>query len=111
MKIFLFRNINYLYLFMNKLQVSDKDKDKYPLFCLSFSPNWNTYQIISINEKGQLAYGTNSEIFLIDISNKDFITSIKPDEPTNFKIKVSSILLDESMIYSGFSDGTLHAYN
>lgn len=62
------------------LKLSIDDKDQYPLGCLSFSPNWNTYQILSINKSGFLAYGSNAEVFLIDLKNKAFISSFKPNE-------------------------------
>lgn len=92
--------------------VSDSEKDRYPLFCLSFSPNWNTYQIISINDKGQMAYGVNMEVFIVDLLSKDFLTSIKPEETTNYKqYKVSSVLLEESMLYTGYAQGSLYCYN
>jgi hypothetical protein len=88
------------------------EKDRYPLYCLSFSPNWNTYQIISINDKGLMAYGVNMEVFIVDLLNKDFLTSIKPEETTNYKqYKVSSVLLDENMLYTGYAQGSLYCYN
>ncbi len=88
------------------------EKDQYPLSCLSFSPNWNTYQIISTNEKGYLAYGSNAETFLLDFRNKNFITSMKPPEDQlTTNLKVTSILLTEEIVFVGFSTGTICAFN
>jgi len=97
---------------MDKASARETERDKYPLFCLSFSPNWNTYQILSLNEKGQLAYGTNTELFMVDILNKDFLTSVKPEENLKYtQFKVTAVLLNESILYAGYSNGMFYAFN
>lgn len=59
-----------------------------------------------------MAYGVNMEVFIVDLLNKDFLTSIKPEETTNYKqYKVSSVLLDENMLYVGYAQGSLYCYN
>lgn len=87
-------------------------KDQEPLYCLSFSPNWNTHQILSINSNGLLAYGSNAESFLIDIPNKNFISSVKPSENIpNTQLKATSMLIEENLLFVGFSNGLLYAFN
>lgn len=50
--------------------------DIYPEYCLSFSPNWYAHQILSINDEGIACYGSNDEVYLIDIEAKKIITSV-----------------------------------
>jgi len=90
----------------------DQTKDQYPLYCLSFSPNWNTYQILSTNSNGFLVYGTNAEAFIIDMQNKNFISSVKPPEEASYnQIKVTSVLLEEDTLFVGYLNGIICAFN
>ena len=94
------------------IKTNTDGKNQQPLYCLSFSPNWNMYQIISVNKSGLLVYGSNAESFLIDISNKSFISSVKPSENIpNSQLKVTSVLLDESLLFVGYSNGSLYTFN
>ena len=90
-------------------------KDRFPLYSLSFSPNWNSAQIICCNSKGVLAYGANEEIFLIDTENRSFITSLScPQQKKtneNKPLKVTCIFIDESILVAGYSDGTISYWN
>jgi len=92
--------------------VNIQEKDEYPLYCLSFSPNWNTYQIISTNDQGRLAYGSNAECFLIDFKNKNFLSSFKSKEEISSNyLKVTAVLLTENLLFVGYSNGAVYAFN
>lgn len=50
--------------------------DIFPEYCLSFSPNWYAHQILDINNQGLAAYGSNDEVYVIDLKNKKIVTSV-----------------------------------
>ena len=78
--------------------------DIFPEYCLSFSPNWYAHQILSINQSGLACYGSNDEVYVIDIEAKKILTSVTMRSlevqriPESSKKKVSSVLLTEDYI-------------
>lgn len=82
--------------------------DIFPEYCLSFSPNWYAHQILCIdNEEGIACYGSNDEVYVIDIAKKKIRTSITMRSMEVQKIqesskkKVSAVLLSkEYLVYT-----------
>jgi WD40 repeat protein len=65
--------------------------DVYPEYCLSFSPNWYAHQILSISKDGLVAYGSNDEVYVINIADKKILTSVTMRDPAVQKIKESAM--------------------
>ena len=64
--------------------------DIYPEYCLSFSPNWYAHQILSISKDGYVAYGSNDEVYVINIRVKKIATSVTMRDPHVQAIKESA---------------------
>lgn len=79
--------------------------DLFPEFCLSFSPNWYSSQILCISSDGLAAYGSNDEVYIVNVREKRIVTSISLKNQELLKIKeanlkkISSVLITEKHVF------------
>jgi hypothetical protein len=79
--------------------------DLFPELCLSFSPNWYSNQILCISSDGLAAYGSNDEVYIVNVREKRIVTSVSLKNQELLKIKeanlkkISSVLITEKHVF------------
>lgn len=64
--------------------------DKFPEYCLTFSPNWYFPQIFAFNSNNLCAFGCNDEVYLMELPSKRIVTNILMQMAEAYKIREPS---------------------